>query len=217
MRYLSGQKVDVNSGTINTEQIPVPNVKVPVGGNVFVPVDTALASQFATGGKLSDQTATTSIPLPAQFVAGVMFKVAPKVKLFADYQWTNWQKFDVLPINGQYLKSVIVESYNNVSGFRMGTEIALGQRSELRAGFNVHGPAAPDQSVTPNLPEGSRREFMAGYGARLSKHLVLDLSYMYLGQPDRAGRSYAGTTVADNNGIYSFNANLFGASLAIHF
>jgi long-chain fatty acid transport protein len=217
MRYMGGQKIDVNDGTIATDQIPVPGVKIPAGGGVFVPVDTALASQFAAGGKLSDQTATTSIPMPAQFVAGVMFQVAPTVKLFADYQWTNWSKFDVLPINGQYLTSSIVESYRDVSGFRMGTEIALGQRSELRAGFNVHGAAAPDQSVTPNLPEGSRREFMVGYGARVTRNLVLDLSYMYLGQPDRAGRTYAGTTAADNNGIYSFNANLLGASLSIHF
>ena len=44
----------------------------------------------------------------------------------------------------------------------MGTEIGLGEKSALRAGFNVHGPAAPDQTVTPNLPEGSRREFMLG-------------------------------------------------------
>jgi long-chain fatty acid transport protein len=214
VRYLSGQSVDVTNGQITTEQISVPGVKIPAGGGVFVPVDTALASQFAAGGKLSDQSATSNLPLPAQFVAGVMIKAAPTVKIFADYQWTNWVKFEVLPIDGQYLKSEIVENYRNVSGFRMGTEIGLGAKSVFRAGFNVHGPAAPDESVTPNLPEGSRREFMLGFGSHLSKSISLDLSYMYLGQPDRAGRTYAGTT---NNGTYSFMAHLLGASMTLRF
>jgi long-chain fatty acid transport protein len=221
MRYLSGQQVAVNNGAIATDQISVPGVKIPAGGGVFVPVDQALASQFAAGGKLSDQSATSSLPLPAQFVAGVMVKAAPAVKLFFDYQWTNWAKFDVLPINGQYLKSNVVEAYNNVSGVRMGTEIALGAKSTLSGGVNLHGPAAPDQSVTPNLPEGSRREFMVGYGAKLSKALHFNITYMYLHQPERAGRTNAGSTpvpvVGDNNGVYNFNANLIGMSLSIHF
>jgi long-chain fatty acid transport protein len=221
VRYLSGQSVDVNNGTINTEQIPVPGVKIPAGGGVFVPVDDVLRSQFASGAKLSDQTATTNLPLPAQFVAGVMVKAAPTVKLFFDYQWTNWAKFETLPVNGQYLKSVVVESFENVSGVRFGTEIAVGAKSTLSGGVNLHGPAAPDQSVTPNLPEGSRREFMIGYGSNLSKALRFDITYMYLHQPERAGRSYAGSTpkpvVTDNNGVYSFNANLLGASLTFRF
>ena len=213
-RYMGGQSVDVNDGRINSEQISVPGVKIPAGGGVFVSVDTALASQFAAGGKLSDQAATSNLPLPAQFVAGVMVKAAPTVKLFFDYQWTNWKKFDTLPINGEYLKSAIVENYRNVSGFRMGTEIGLGAKNALRAGVNLHGPAAPDESVTPNLPEGSRREFTLGFGSHLSKSLSLDLSYMYLGQPDRAGRTYDSTV---NNGIYSFMAHLPGASMTLRF
>jgi long-chain fatty acid transport protein len=225
MRYLSGQKVDIASGTIATEQISVPGVKVPVttpGGVVFVPVDQALKPQFDSGGKLSDQTATTSMPLPAQFVAGVMIKASSNVKLFADYQYSNWAKFDVLVIDGQYLDSKVVESYRNVSGFRMGTEIGLGEKNALRAGFNVHGPAAPDQTVTPNLPEGSRREIMLGFGSQLSKRFRLDLSYMYLGQPDREGRTNAGKNPeapvpSDNNGIYSFMAHLLGLSMSVRF
>jgi long-chain fatty acid transport protein len=211
-RYMSGHKVDVADGKIDTTQI-LTGLKLPaaLGGTA---IDSLVAAQFASGAKLSDQSATASVPLPAQFVAGVAVQAAPSVKLFADYQWTNWKKFDVLPINGQYLKNSIVENYRNVSGFRMGTEIALGERNTLRGGFNVHGAAAPDETVTPNLPEGSRREFMVGFGSQLSKGLRVDLSYMRLSQPERVGRSYASTV---NNGVYNFNANLLGASLTVRF
>jgi long-chain fatty acid transport protein len=230
MRYLGGQKVGVSNGTIDTTQIPavkpdgtpytttIPLPGIPAG----TPLDALVAPQFASGGKLSDQSATTNLPLPAQFVGGVAIKPTPKVKLFFDYQYTNWKAFATLPINGQYLQSVIVENYNNVSGFRMGTEIGLGKKSEFRAGLNVHGPAAPDQTVTPNLPEGSREELSLGFGSKLSKAVRLDFSYMYLHQPDRAGRTNAGAnpaapTAADNNGTYSFMAHLFGLSLTVRF
>jgi long-subunit fatty acid transport protein len=218
-RYLGGQSVGFSDGTIDTTQI-MTGLKLPpqLGGT---PIDALVAPQFAAGGKLSDQSAASTIPMPAQFVAGVMIKAAPTVKLFFDYQWTNWKKFDVLPIDGQYLKSTIIESFNNVSGFRMGTEIGLGAKNALRAGFNAHGPAAPDQTVTPNLPEGSRREFTVGFGSQLAKKFRLDLSYMYLGQPDRAGRTNAGKgpvpVPSDNNGIYAFMAHLLGASMTIRF
>jgi long-chain fatty acid transport protein len=224
MRYLGGQKVDVPDGAIATTQISVPGVKVPVagpGGTTFIPVDTVLKPQFDAGGTLSNQSAKTSIPLPAQFVAGVAIKASQSVKLFFDYQFTNWSAFDNLTIDGQYLDKNIPESYKNTSGFRMGTEIGS-EKAQFRAGFNVHGPAAPDQSVTPNLPEGSRQELMLGFGSKLSKAFRLDLSYMYLHQPDRAGRTGAGVnpaapTPADNNGTYSFTGHLFGLSMSIRF
>ena len=230
MRYLGGQKVDVSDGEINTTQIsavkpdgtpytmPISLPGIPAG----TPMDVLVEPQFATGGKLSDQTAAAALPLPAQFVAGVAIKASRTVKLFFDYQFTNWSAFDKLKIDGQYLDNEIPENYRNVSGFRMGTEIGLGEKSQFRAGFNVHGPAAPDQTVTPNLPEGSRQEVMVGFGSKLSKAFGLDFSYMYLHQPDRAGRTGPGAnpaapTVADNNGTYSFMGHLFGLSMTVRF
>jgi long-chain fatty acid transport protein len=230
MRYLGGQKVDITDGAIDTTQIPAVKpdgtpyttpIALP-GIPAGTPMDALVASQFASGGKLSDQTATTAIPLPAQFVAGVAIKASRTVKLFFDYQFTSWSVFDTLKIDGQYLDNEIPENYRNVNGFRLGTEIGLGEKSQFRAGFNVHGPAAPDQTVTPNLPEGSRRELTLGFGSKLSKALGIDFSYMYLHQPDRPGRTGAGAnpaapTVADNNGIYSFMGHLFGLSMSVRF
>ncbi len=237
MRFLSGQKVDINNGTITTKQISA----VRADGSKYVlpialgptlpagtPMDALVAPQFATGGKLSNQPATTSIPLPAQFVFGAAFQATPNVKLLVDYQYTNWKAFDVLPINPkcppsnpQCLQNTVIESYGNVSGIRMGGEFALGAKHVLRAGVNLHGPASPDQTVTPNLPEGSRREFSLGFGSQLSNRMRIDLGYTYLGQPDRAGRTTAGKGVVpfvtDNNGIFSFMAHLLGASVSLRF
>jgi long-chain fatty acid transport protein len=210
-RFLSGQTVNVTNGSIQTTQI-LTGLYLPksLGG---IPIDAAVASQFATGGKLSNQSATTSIPLPAQFVAGLAFQVTPAVKLFTDYQFTNWDAFNVLPINGQYLQESIVESYGNTGGIRVGTEISVWKKAVIRGGINVHGGAAPSQTVTPNLPEGRRYEFNAGFGYELTKRFRVDAAYMYLDQPDRAGR----TTTGRNDGVYAFKANLFAASVSMLF
>ncbi len=221
-RFLGGQTVNVTNGTITTTQISAvkPNgtqyvlpVTIPGVAPAGTPLDLLVASQFAAGGKLSNQTATTSLPLPAQFVAGLAFKVTPAVKLFTDVQFTNWDAFSTLPINGQYLQESTTESYGNVGGLRVGTEISAWKKAVIRAGINVHGPAAPNQTVTPNLPEGSRYEFNAGFGYELTQHFRVDAAYMYLGQPDRAGR----TTLGANNGVFSFKANLFAASVSMVF
>jgi long-chain fatty acid transport protein len=223
-RWMSGQKVPIDNGKITTTQISVPNVKVPVttpGGTVFVPVDTALAPQFAAGAKLSNQNATSQIPLPDQIVAGVAFQASPKLLLLADYQFTRWSMFDALPINGQYLVKSVAETYRNVSGVRVGAEFTVGKSSVLRVGFDGHGAAAPDQTVTPNLPEGSRQEYTAGFGTQLSPKVRFDVAYMYLHQPERAGRTGDGgkafPTTADNNGVYNFKANIFNAAISLRF
>jgi long-chain fatty acid transport protein len=221
-RFLSGQTVNVTNGSISTRQISavkpdgtqyVLPVTIPGVAPAGTPLDLLVASQFATGGKLSNQTATTSLPLPAQFVAGLAFKVMPAVKLFTDVQFTNWDAFNVLPINGQYLQESITESYGNVAGLRVGTEISAWKKAAIRAGINVHGGAAPNQTVTPNLPEGSRYEFNAGFGYELTKRFRVDAAYMYLDQPERAGR----TTSGANNGVFNFKANLFAASVSMIF
>lgn len=217
-RWMSGQRVKISNGTITTQQISVPNVKVPVTGVGFVPVDTVMAGKaFAAGQTLSSpQAATSEIPLPDQFVAGIAIQAAPQVKLLVDYEFTRWSMFDVLPINGAYLKSQIVESYKNTNGVRVGTEIGLSKGLVLRAGFDGHGASAPAQTVTPNLPEAARQEYTIGLGANLSPNVRLDVGYMYLHQENRAGRTGPGGVEA-NNGIYSFKANIPTVMLAFRF
>jgi hypothetical protein len=50
-------------------------------------------------------------------------------------------------------------------------------------------------------------------GTELSKGLNANLAYQYIRQQNRNGR--AGTTF--NNGLYTFNANLFGAGFSYTF
>lgn len=214
-RYLTGQTVSIASGSLTATQIatglalPVPlGATLPAG----TPIDRIVAASFATGGPLSNQTASTTVPLPDQFVAGIAVNTTDRLKLMVDYQFTHWQMFDALTITPQYgSPQVTPEQYGNTSGIRVGAEYA--GPAILRFGFDAHNAAAPDQSVTPRLPEAPRWEGAAGVGLPFSAHARLDLAYQYVHQQDRAGRTVLGA----NNGMYHYYANLFSAGIVLHF
>jgi long-chain fatty acid transport protein len=87
--------------------------------------------------------------------------------------------------------------------------------------LTLHNAAAPDQSVTPILPEAPRKEVAAGLGLLLGASWRVDVAYLFVSQTDRAGRSTDGglavPTTAVNNGTYHYWANLFSAGVTVHF
>jgi len=107
-----------------------------------------------------------------------------------------------------------VKNYRNTSGVRIGADYAVTDRVALRGGFLAHQAAAPDGSVTPDLPEGARTEYTAGIGARLNNRFGVDLAYQYIRQEDRNGRVLL---AGPDTGTYAFHAHLFGASVNIRF
>ena len=222
-RYLFRQQVDVDNGNVTVTQIPTNlALRVPLPGlPAGTPIDAVVRPAFAPGGTLSNQTATTTLPLPDQFVAGVAISPTKEFTLFVDYQHTHWSLFDTITIVNQFAPpTVLVESYRDTNGVRIGGEYTIGGTT-VRAGFDAHNAGAPDQSVTPVLPEAPRREFAAGVTLPLGSIVRLDLAYMFVNQSDRAGRSTDGglavPTAALNNGTFHYFANLFSVGFSLHF
>ena len=195
-RYMKGQKGNVDDGTLKATQIAT--------GTRY---DALLAALFTSGQKLGEQRVKTAMPMPDQVVAGAALQVTSAVKLFLDYQYTRWSMFDVLALNGESLSLSVDERFRDTHGIRIGTEIAVSDRIVLRAGFDGHGPASPIDSVTPNLPEGTRLEFAAGASVRLSSKTSLDVGYLFMDGLARSGRTVPGTA-ANNDGVFVFTAHI---------
>ncbi|HMF97441.1 MAG TPA: outer membrane protein transport protein [Vicinamibacterales bacterium] len=216
-RYLSRHTIKRDDLTFESSQVPtglrtpVPLPGIPAG----TPIDTLLAPQFAGAGRLASQSAATELTVPDQFVAGVAIMPTRPLKLLVDYQFTTWSVFDRLEFTTERgLSEVIVKNYRDTSGVRVGLDYSLSDRVALRGGFVSHQAAAPDGSVTPDLPEGARLEYTAGVGARFNTRFGIDLAYQYIDQEDRNGRVLL---TGPDTGTYTFHANLFGASLVVHF
>jgi long-chain fatty acid transport protein len=216
-RYLSRHTISREDLAFASEQIPtglrtpIPLPGIPAG----TPIDTLLAPQFAAGGRLSNQSARTELTVPDQFVAGVAIMPIAQLKLLVDYQFTTWSVFEGLEFTtDRGLTELIVKNYRDTSGVRIGVDYGVTDRVALRGGFVTHQAAAPDGSVTPDLPEGARREYTAGLGARFSRRLDVDIAYQYIDQEDRNGRVLL---TGPDTGTYAFHANLFGATVTVRF
>jgi long-chain fatty acid transport protein len=219
-RYLSRQTVRSSAGEVKTRQIgtglttPAPLPGLPPG----TPLDSLVASQFSAGQPLqSGQAISSQLPLPDLFVAGIMFRANSDWKFNVDYQFTNWSLFDFLIIkvkNG--ITDTSYQGYRDTHSLRVGSEY-LWHGTALRGGFIAHSAAAPAETVTALLPEGSRLELTAGVGRQLTHRIGLDLAYQYLHQRPREGRvSNCGQerpTVECNSGVFRFGANAIGANL----
>jgi long-chain fatty acid transport protein len=222
-RYLSRQHIDYNNGDLATAQVPT-NLRTPVplpGIPAGTPIDALLAPQFQAGATLGAQSASTTLPFPDQFVVGAAIRPNAQFALFADYQFTNWSLLDQIVIDNERAPTTtLVQSFDNTHGIRLGAEYTLGGGTIIRGGFDAHGAGAPDQTVTPLLPEASRREVAVGVGIPIQR-ARLDVAYQFINQADRRGRTTDGglavPTAAVNNGLYQYHANLFGASFVYRF
>ena len=224
-RYLSKQTVNVNDAQALIAQVPTNLVLAPgnpLGLPAGTPVDALVAPEFAPGGPLVDQTGNTVLPFPAQLSFGLTLQATDKLRLLGDVGIQFWNVWETLPLEFSILGTkTIVEDYVNTTSWRAGAEYAVSPKTTIRAGFIAHNAAAPDQTVTPNLPEAPRTEITAGVGSHLTDRWAFDFAYQYIDQADRQGRTGDGglavPTAALNDGVYTFKANLFGLTLTYSF
>jgi len=220
-RYLTQMTANITGTATFT---PIPTGITLAAGNPFgAPAGTPIEQiPFGAGNTLANQSAKTSIPLPDQLIVGVAVKATSALTVLGDYQWVHWSVFANLPLTFANLGTqTLSEEFQNTNGWRLGAEYRM-QSLALRGGFLHHDNAAPDQTVTPLLPEGKRNEYTAGLGISLTPKMRIDLAYQYIDQQARRGRVVQPPTpgpsgTAYNTGLYSGNANLFGASIVLGF
>lgn len=201
-------------------------VNLTQGGQVLIPagmpIDALLQPQFSEAGPLSTQSVETEFTFPFQLVGGVSFQATEKLLLLADYQFTGWSAFDEIRLEFANLGvRVREENYDNTHAVRLGAQYDVIEQLTARVGYLHNTAAAPDEVVTPLLPEANRNQFTIGLGWRPTEMVELNVSYQLLLQNDRRGRvrgALPGEPITTdlNQGLYSFGANLFGTTLTVH-
>jgi long-chain fatty acid transport protein len=227
-RYMTEIKLDFE-GEARFEQIET-GILLPPGNPLGMPPGTPLdmvltGSGLFDGGPLTTQPANTTLDMPAQFVVGIHTLATEKLGLFFDYQWTGWSTFDEIVLdftNPTTPQEIIVQNYENTSGIRFGVEYEASEKFVLQGGYIYNQAAAPDETVTPLLPEASRNNLTLGVGLRPSPAFELWVSYQRLLQKDRDGRIVAPPpgqppTTDLNSGVFSFDGHLFGITASVHF
>ncbi len=239
-RYLSKVRIEYTKAQVNFYTSPAADSVIFGAGNPFgLPAGSSLqqlvAPQFQPGsfagqGTLRPgQTANSVITNPAQIQAGIGYTGLPNTTISVDYAQIRWSSFQSLPVTfygpdgtvNAALSRVTVEQYKNSSSIRTGLEHRFGGDGGVagRLGFAYSEAAAPDQTVTPLLPDMNRYNFGGGLGIPLARYMgqgfaryALDASYFRVETRGRRGR-----TVDVNNGFYNLNANVFSASVRATF
>jgi long-chain fatty acid transport protein len=225
-RWLGRQVYRYDAGEAEITQIPTgiaaaADIRNPGTGAIVIPratpFDQVVAAQFTGNGPLVTQAARTALVAPEQAVVGLAVRPLAGLQLMFDAQWTNWAVFEDVRLEFDRLPDEVLEQrYRATWGYRLGAEYMLGAHTAVRTGWATNQAAAPAQSVTPVLPEARRRAWTLGLGRQFGERFGADLSYMYLDQADRAGRSVAGG-VAQNDGTYTFDAHLVGLTFTYRF
>ncbi len=228
-RYLSQLDFHYDNADATFSQVPtnlILSAGNPLGLPPGTPVDAVLGAEFAPGQPLSAQKVSTRIKHPAQFQVGVGYSGLVNTRLEGDFEWTQFSAFDQLPIDFNGPASVqnhtLLEDYENSWSIRVGAEHAFPVGIKGRLGFTYVKSPAPDETVTPLLPDMNRRNYTAGIGVPLSPRYTLDAAYLHVDTSGRRGRIVERTrpdqTALDlNSGFYTLNANVVSLSIRANF
>ncbi|MBK5188456.1 MAG: outer membrane protein transport protein [Gemmatimonadaceae bacterium] len=235
-RYLSELKFKYNNADVQfTQQLTnlVLAGSNPLGLPAGTPLDAVLSPEFAPGAPFSaGQHVNTEIDHPAQLQAGIGYTGLTNTTITADYAWIDYKSFKTLevnfvgPANDAGLSHTLLENYKSSSSVRIGVEHAFAAGFRGRVGFDWIGSPAPDETVTPLLPDMSRRNYTIGIGLPLGASYTLDAGFLHVDTGGRRGRIIARTvgspaeneTAAElNSGFYTLNANVFSLSLKVNF
>jgi len=223
-RYMHGLDLGMD-GTADFRQIDTNRTIGPLPP--FLPVvdlDSLLAeSVFADGGAAADQDVSTSIPFPAQAVVGIAVQLDADLRVMFDYQWTKWSVWDSVVIDfASADDQTLILDYQDANTYRLGADYRLGDKAVLHGGFSYNTPAAKPASVSPFLPDAERTFLSGGVTYRATERIGLDVFFMNGNVADRRGRvldrdSFDQTAEELNEGIYTSEGTLFGATLTYHF
>jgi len=235
-RYLSELKFKYKDADVQfTQQLTnlVLAAGNPYGLPAGTPLDGLLSPQFAPGAPLSaGQTVNTEIDHPAQFQAGIGYTGLTNTTISVDYAWIDYKSFNSLavdfvgPANDAGFSRTLIEDYKASNSVRFGVEHAFAAGFRGRVGFDWVSSPAPDESVTPLLPDMDRRNYTVGIGLPVGASYTLDASFLHVDTDGRRGRIISRTVgspqegmTADqlNSGFYTLNANVFSLSLKVNF
>lgn len=159
---------------------------------------------------------TSDITFPAETRLGLAWR-NDRVGVEANWVRVGWSSFDTFPMvfpNYPQLTQIRPENYDDSNTFRFGFETKANDKLAFQLGALYDETPVPVESVSPLLPDASRRGVSVGVSYHVAESLRLDVGFLHLMFLDR---STMGKSSDHFNGTYKSRAELLGFSLVYSF
>ncbi len=132
-----------------------------------------LFSQIGIGASGQDGFKAT-LPLVEEFTVGVAYKITPKWKVAADFNYTGWEKYNKLTL--EFDKAIIgnapvgsgtlitPKNFHNTKTFRLGTEYKFNTMIAGRLGWYYDESPYNDENFIPETPSFDSNVITGGIG-----------------------------------------------------
>ncbi|HPG38524.1 MAG TPA: outer membrane protein transport protein [bacterium] len=142
-----------------------PTLDAMLAGGLLTPDQYGVMLNYYSGAsmdKTKDQKVKADMPLPMRAGIGVAYTGITNLLISADLAWTQWSAWGVIPINDEDGEKVSELTQNWEDGIRvgLGCEYTL-PIMKLRLGYYTEPNAGIDETVTPSIPDFSRRHSLA--------------------------------------------------------
>lgn len=180
------------------------------------------APQVVGGFPQGDIVAVMKTPM--NITGGFAIDLTDKWMISADYQWVQWSVYDSLKVDfvdEKYTDIASPRLYKDASIIRLGTQYKFNDEIAVMGGVYFDEMPVSPNNMSPSLPEGDRIGLSLGVTAKLSNHITMTTSYLYIRAEQTtvtdSNENYVpiAGSVAKFNGTYNSVANIF--SLAFHY
>lgn len=150
-----------------------------------------------------------TLPLVDEYTIGISYKVTPKWKLAADFNYTGWERYDKLtldfahaPIGNQADPTVLVtpKNFHNTKTIRLGTEYAFTNMIAGRLGWYYDESPYDDKNFIAETPSFDSNVITGGLGLNFGSFgvdLAAAKAFPKARQVDNAYYNFSGQAKAD--------------------
>ena len=161
-----------------------------------------------------NQDVRTILRFPALMALAAAYDLPNRLLLEADITGAQWSVFEDLPLYFQTTPSAstkIVENYNDALGVRLGLQ-QVRDAFTWRIGWYYEDAAAPQESMSPLLPDAIRNGYTIGFGKNFGPNQDWALDVYELAVVAH-GRGTGGVNRDGYDGQYKTYVNLLGLGL----
>jgi long-chain fatty acid transport protein len=175
----------------------------------YVILSNYYSGQAVTRTDIGD--AEASMPLPMKFGLGVSYSGIKNLLVAADFTYTQWSAWGVIPITDAAGATVseLTQNWNDTFKVGLGFEYTAGI-AKIRGGVSTENPAAVEETLSPGIPDMNRRTNLSVGLAFPLGPVVISANYekIFIPENEITDWYYGSSGVAENMaGIYRMNVN----------